>query len=193
MRDASPLATAARIPSGKAAEAFPRRYWKVPGVPVEKALAAKVAKDADLEVFVNEGRWVAGCSECGGAQLAARTDHRFMCHICGNVAAGGRWRRVIWPADVAAIEAALAKRPQLRTRNWSPGETVEQLLAENEHQGPVSPAFDRTLVGKASAWEGHAHTWPKRATNGRLTCAVCDLTLPERVVREAEADEEAGS
>jgi len=91
---------------------------------------------AAVAVYGNHGRWVVDCPDCGGAQLACRTDRRFMCNECGNVVIERLWRPVIWPADVAAIDVALADRP-IRNQNWRPGETVDDLLAEVPIQGGV--------------------------------------------------------
>lgn len=95
-------------------------------------LGASVAPSASVAVSVNHGRWVVDCPDCAGAQLACKTDHRFMCNECGNVVVGGLWRTVDWPDDAAGlqIEAALKVRP-IANQNWIPSESVEDLLAEN--------------------------------------------------------------
>jgi hypothetical protein len=85
-----------------------------------------------LAVRVNHGRWVIDCPDCGGAQLACRTDPRFFCTDCGNAAVGGAWRPVRWPADAAGVEAALGARP-LGLQNWTEDEPVGLLRAENAH------------------------------------------------------------
>ncbi|MFC6045745.1 hypothetical protein ACFP8W_05820 [Nocardioides hankookensis] len=82
------------------------------------------------QVYVSEGRWVVMCPDCGGAQFAARDDHRFMCVECSNVAIEGLWRPVVWPDDHAELEAELERRPMRRNQNWVPDETVEDLAAE---------------------------------------------------------------
>jgi hypothetical protein len=48
---------------------------------------------------------------------------------------GRRWRPVTLPSDVEAIEGALVVRPDRSTRNWQPGETVDDLLRENREHG----------------------------------------------------------
>lgn len=92
-------------------------------------LEAATHPSAATPAYLNHGRWVVDCPDCNGAQLACRTDHRFMCNECGNVVIAGLWRMVSWPADLDAIEAALAGRP-IHNQNWRPGETVDDLLAE---------------------------------------------------------------
>lgn len=84
-----------------------------------------------VAAYANHGRWVVECPDCRGAQLASPSDPRFMCNCCGNVAAGGAWRPVIWPKNRDAIEEQLAARPP-ENRNWSPGESLAQLRRENE-------------------------------------------------------------
>jgi hypothetical protein len=55
----------------------------------------------------------------------------FFCTSCGNASIGGRWRPVAVPADRAEIERLLLARPDPATRSWRPGETTDQLAAEN--------------------------------------------------------------
>lgn len=88
-----------------------------------------------IPVRADWGRWVVGCPDCGSAQLACRTDPRFVCVECGNVAVNGAFRPVAWPRAAAAIERLLDARPDLSTQNWVPGETVAQLAAENKALG----------------------------------------------------------
>lgn len=86
--------------------------------------------------YVNHGRWVVDCPFCLSAQLTSPRDRRFFCVECGNVNAGGRWLRVQWPdADLAQIEKNLGVRPRVETRNWTVGESVLRLQAENTANG----------------------------------------------------------
>lgn len=96
--------------------------------------AATAPVDTSVQVYANYGRWIAECPDCQGAQLACRTDPRFLCNECGNVTVGGLWRPVIWPADVTGIETALQNRP-LGNQNWVPGEQVSDLKADNAKHG----------------------------------------------------------
>lgn len=80
--------------------------------------------------YVSEGRWVAECPDCNGAELVTPGDP-FMCLSCGNVLIGHAYRAVIFPAELAAIEDALAVRAFAVNRNWRPGEMAAQLRAEN--------------------------------------------------------------
>jgi len=85
-------------------------------------------------VYANQGRWIAECPDCRGAQMACATDLRFMCHCCGNIGNSGHWRPLMWPRNVARIEKILHYRP-LYNQNWVPGETVTYLVAENLEHG----------------------------------------------------------
>ena len=79
---------------------------------------------------VNHGRWIARCPRpyCTNAMQVDRGQATFGCVAldgCGWIG------ELVWPADPDAIEALLAMRPVPGTRNWLPGETLAQLLAEN--------------------------------------------------------------
>lgn len=124
------------IPLNRGAEWVPRIQW-LALAPLEVAMSAPTAKGEDIEVEVNHGRWVVECPDCHGAQLACRTDRRFMCNECGNVTIGGEWRKVAWPANAQEIEAILSERPRDRNRNWRPGETPAGLRAEAAAMGAL--------------------------------------------------------
>ena len=99
--------------------------------------------DGEIVAYVNHGRWVAECPDCAGAQLVSETERRFWCLNCGNAAVNFAWRHVRMPQKRTAIEAELVIRPAARseraiTRNWLPGETVEDLQRENVEHGVVS-------------------------------------------------------
>lgn len=131
MRDArhyTQQRAAAGVPPARGAEWAPRAHWTAPA-PLEAAMAAPTAHGESVSVVVNHGRWVVACPDCQGAQLACRTDKRFMCDECGNVAIGGEWRPVVWPPQATAIEAVL-KRRRIVNQNWLPGETVQDLINE---------------------------------------------------------------
>ena len=95
---------------------------------------------------VNHGIWIAPCA-CGMPGLPTPGCIVWIdapwgwCVRCGNQAYGGGWRRVVMPppAERAAIEAVLMRRPDPTTRNWSPGETVAGLVADNRAHGCAVP------------------------------------------------------
>jgi hypothetical protein len=127
---------AASVPPERGAEWAPRVAWLAPS-PIEVAMLAPTAKDEDVHVVVNHGRWVVECPDCHGAQLACRTDLRFMCNECGNISISGEWRAVVWPAQADAIDAELAKRPRVVNQHWLPGETLADLQLETTREGRV--------------------------------------------------------
>lgn len=102
-------------------------------------------------VQMNHGRWVASC-QCGGAERLwpdgrIQVDRYGMPYgvtrsgvlVCGSCRSESM---VQWPNDetVAAVERAVAARPDPTTRNWWPAEPVELLELENIANGVADPA-----------------------------------------------------
>lgn len=97
---------------------------------------------------VAQGWWVADCPRpfCAGAEHAGRRDGNvggltgagFRCANCGLLCASR------WPGNIEDIERLLLQRPVPQTRNWSPGESLADLLAENLEHG-VLPAVPASL------------------------------------------------
>ena len=121
------------------------------GVVIDEALDPRVP----IAAQVNQNRWIAQCPDCFGATYVWKDDLRQFCPSCLNAVAGHRYRRVVMPAEdeVSAIEAMLEHRPLPHNRNWSPGETVEGLAAENLERGlpatlEVMGGDDQGTVGK---------------------------------------------
>lgn len=84
---------------------------------------------APVPAIVNKGNWLVICPKCGGAEYAWEEGF-FFCCSCKNSYLGHKYRRLKFPKNRAEIEAILVKRP-LANRNWTPKETVEDLVAEN--------------------------------------------------------------
>jgi hypothetical protein len=61
---------------------------------------------------INHNRWVADCP-CGSAQVVSPADPKFACTECGY-----GWAQLIFPDDVAAVEALLDELLP-HERNWS--------------------------------------------------------------------------
>ena len=93
--------------------------------------------------YVNHGRWVADCEACRSALRVSPGDE-FTCLECGHHDAD-----VFWPDDWADIDAVLALRPSILNRNWLPGETLDDLRAENLEHGLV-PGMPSPPVGEAA-------------------------------------------
>lgn len=129
--DASAYAVSG-IPAARGAE-WIHHQLRLSPVP----LAAEVDPEATVPAYVNHGRWVVDCPDCRNAQLACRTDRRFMCNECGNIAIGRLWRPVEWPDDAERIAGLLENRPR-QYQNWNPAEGLEQLAIENlENTGKI--------------------------------------------------------
>jgi hypothetical protein len=114
-----------------------------------------------LVARVNHGQWIASC-DCGAPADKIPTPGGVVffdrplvwCVRCRNGGTGRGWRPVTVPSSDlrTAVEAVLVLRPDLATRNWTPGETVAQLIVENVAHGvsvprpddPASPAPDPT-------------------------------------------------
>lgn len=79
---------------------------------------------------VDHGRWLVECDYCKSAQLVGDEDLRFFCINCSNISNDGKWREIVWPENAEEIENVLAVRP-IDNRHWSPGETIDELKAEN--------------------------------------------------------------
>lgn len=106
------------------------------GVPPFEPKGFAVGVSRPAEVF--EGQWIVRCDGCRNAQFTSRAEKRFFCVCCLNAAHGGQWVRVAWPKRADDIEAVLLARPLFQQRNYSSGETVAHLVAENrEHRDPV--------------------------------------------------------
>ena len=86
---------------------------------------------------IEHSRWIARCPLCtGGAELVDPEDPLFYCHSgCKNAAVGNAYIRVKFPRERRKIEALLLLRTADETRNWTPGETLAALRAENAAHG----------------------------------------------------------
>lgn len=116
------------------------------------------------------GRWVADCPRDGCTQaehfgqdpgtghVGGLAGDAFRCGTegvtcgCGRVPATGCGLvcRVVWPANIEAIEKLLMQRPVPQTRNWSPGEDLTGLLMENVTHGITGVEADQIEPGQPS-------------------------------------------
>ncbi len=92
---------------------------------------------------VNHGRWLARCATpwCFNAMALTFLQDGFVCDECRLP------MPVQWPADPLVITRLLALRPHPASRNWLPGETVEELLMENTAHGIIPPEWHE-LTGR---------------------------------------------
>lgn len=89
--------------------------------PMHDSTVPKVAR-------IDWGRWLIDC-DCG-TSLIVNPDWPYApCPECGTV-----HRVIVFPENREAIEAAINQRAQ-KAQFWSPGETVDELQAENRAHG----------------------------------------------------------
>jgi hypothetical protein len=106
--------------------------------------------------YLNHGRWVADCPRpgCANAEMAGLDGK-------GHPGGLGDWFRcrpeeggcglrceVIWPGNVEDIEALVIPRPLPATRNWNPGQSLHELLAENLEHGVVPITREAIEAGR---------------------------------------------
>jgi hypothetical protein len=80
-------------------------------------------------LFIAQGVCYVACP-CGDCPFADPEWQLACCLLCGAV-----YRTIVVPADFAAIEAALMRRPMPINRNWQPAETYAAIVAENAANG----------------------------------------------------------
>lgn len=143
------------------------------GVNRPPAFPRGMSLEHSVDAYVNHGRWLWDCPRCNAAQVASDTDLRAFCTDCFN--GGDGYYAVRYPAARAAIETLLDRRPET-ARHWTPGETVEQLQAEN-----IAHGFDGELDG---------YEWP----GAKDATAIAKAWLDERaqLERERRLELEAG-
>ena len=91
------------------------------------------------------GRWIADCPVCSSAAVQPTNRPTWNCQDCGTRL------EVRWPSDDMrqGVERLLSQRPIAHTRNWFPGETLHDLLAENVQHGigPSAPGEMVAIIG----------------------------------------------
>lgn len=105
----------------------PEQYVELSAMDVpEPPDVAKVLTPARLHI--SRDNWIAECPEGCGYAIVACPGLAMVCPTHG-------WFDVVWPLTLKSIEKVLDKRPDVRTRNWLPHETVKALLRENRDHG----------------------------------------------------------
>jgi hypothetical protein len=100
-----------------------------------------IAQQGRSTACVDEGLWMIRCGFCGyygpGLDERGQPHTIYQCPFCQNSAAGKRLCEVLWPEArfMSDILAVLMLRPEMKNRNWVPGETVEMLERENLMHG----------------------------------------------------------
>ena len=81
-----------------------------------------------MNAYVNHGRWVVDCDTpgCTGAsRVQPPVEQAVVCDNCHQPST------VTYPEYWLQIDTVLARRVVPQTRNWLPGETVDDLVSEN--------------------------------------------------------------
>lgn len=117
--------------------AHAQRLGLIESVPVWAEPTETALDLPPLYVYVSTGRWVVDCPNplCGSSQVASKTDQRFYCVECANIAVSGKYIPVIWPDEPDAIEHVLSLRPLAFHQNWHAHETLADLRDENALHG----------------------------------------------------------
>lgn len=80
--------------------------------------------------FIYQGNWGTSCPHCA-QRMFTHPEWRLACCIeCGALCSS-----VIVPDNYRDIERVLLARPLRPTQNWTPPETLDALIAENEAHG----------------------------------------------------------
>ena len=96
----------------------------------------EINTESPVEAQIRGNKWVAQCPGCEtDFQYIWLDNPLYMCSICWNATTGGIYRAVTLPEGVKEITYLLEKRPVLATRNWLPGQVIEELEAENAENG----------------------------------------------------------
>jgi hypothetical protein len=86
---------------------------------------------------INQNRWLTDCQSCGSAAIVSPTDPRFACTECQ-----WGWCSLVFPSDVAAVEASLmGLKPGVRNW-WNPDDPAnpDQPPAPAPDPGPMNEA-----------------------------------------------------
>ena len=99
----------------------------------------RISSAPPLVAFVLADRWVVACREGHAAdvQYVWLESPQVLCTTCWNRESGGLWRRVELPPaqERRAIEVALRARIDVNDRDWTPGQTADDLVGENRRRG----------------------------------------------------------
>jgi hypothetical protein len=91
--------------------------------------AELVMVNQPIEARIDANRWLVDC-ECGGAAAASPDWPESRCFGCGRI-----YTHVVFPANRAEIEAELEKQSYHPMREWTPGETLEDV---KKHQAELT-------------------------------------------------------
>lgn len=86
--------------------------------------------------LISGGKWLVRCV-CGNAPSVAPEWRLALCFECGAV-----YEDLVLPDAQPDITAALLERPSPSQRHWTPGETADDLRAENRRNGVRTNGLD---------------------------------------------------
>jgi hypothetical protein len=104
-----------------------RTWWKLWSL----RMLGREPRESDerIAAHIGHGRWLVDCPHCPHYVLMAwPKNERAFCTGCGTT------YLVDFPDDYAEVERILLFR-SVENRNWTPGETIAELRAENEAHG----------------------------------------------------------
>lgn len=123
-------------------------------------MSSVVLTATPLSSEIHHGIWIARC-ECGARGLPAPGGVVFFgtplvwCVRCQNGATGRGWRPVSFPEtqERGDIEAILLCRPSVGDRNWTPDESIADLLLQNvEHGDPIPRLPVARIISEGDDW-----------------------------------------
>ena len=114
----------------------------------------ETCKAPSVTAYINGGRWLAKCGECGSIEDVTPADPIFWCHRCGCSKHAGCALPVVFPKNIEAVEATVLARPVqdgvgfsdndraagatplagLR-RDWTPEQSLADVRRENKGAG----------------------------------------------------------
>lgn len=103
---------------------YPRKPWPDPFVTATAGTPQ-----------IHQGIWKVDCV-CGNWPIFDPEWQEACCFTCGAI------HQVAPPKDWRDIEAVLLARPEMTTRNYLPGETLDDLRAENFAHGDPVPEME---------------------------------------------------
>ena len=88
------------------------------------------------------GMWIVDCPRCRDARHLPFGTTAYECVYCGL------GMEPAWPSEAmrAGVERLLSMRPIAYNRNWTPGETLHDLLAENIEHGIGPDAGESIMI-----------------------------------------------
>lgn len=104
-----------------------KRGWGELAIPWHKP-------EGRVQAFITNAVWYAHCPGCGAPIIVDDREPVLFCPDCFCAANEGHPYRVDFVRKTE-VEELFAKRRDPRTRNWLPGESFEDLRAEQESMG----------------------------------------------------------